>query len=248
MHRWARALGSNAGFDRPALPTTPHPTVNALAPCALSSRPATALGLALLILIAALAGCAAPTSRPGGGTPTSPAGPAGTEPAAGLPSARPAPPAPVSPLVTEQRWLDEWFRGTPVVIALADHGTLQVEVPLANSFDAGSNALKPALVAVLDRVATSLRRQATLRVSVAAPTDAGGAAALAGSRTQRVREHLVSRGVAAVRVAGGASARAGAPVQLRMVIAPQPIARLNDASLPVPVMGVKPVAASSPKR
>ena len=165
-----------------------------------------------------------------------------------MPPGRPAPPAPVSPLVAEQRWLDDWFRGTPVVIALADPGTLNVEVPLANSFDAGSSALKPALVAVLDRVATSLRRQATLRVSVAAPADAGGAAPLATTRTQRVREHLVSRGVAAVRVAGGASARAGAPVQLRMVIAPQPIARLDDARLPVPALGVKPVAASSPKR
>lgn len=246
MHRWARALGSNAGFNGPARPPTPQPTVNALAPYALSSRPATGLALSLLILIAALAGCAAPTSTVGS-RPVPAPGPAGSEPPA-VPPARPAPPAPVSPLVTEQRWLDEWFRGTPVVIALADHTTLNVEVPLANSFEAGRSVLKPALVAVLDRVATSLRRQATLRVSVAAPADAGGAAALATTRTQRVREHLVSRGVAAVRVAGGASARAGAPVQLRMVIAPQPIARLNDASLPVPALGIKPVAASSPKR
>ena len=184
-------------------------------------------------------------SRPG--SPSS-GGAVGTEPGA-LPAptpSRPAPPpAAVSPLVSEQRWLDEWFRGTPVVIALADANTLAVDVPLANSFDSGSSKLKPALVAVLDRVATSLRRQPSMRVSIAAPTDAGAAVALASARAQRVREHLVSRGIAATRMAGVGTARAGAPVQLRLLIAPQAIGRLDDASLPVPTLGVRPTAAAA---
>lgn len=218
------------------------PPVNAPASPAFLVRPASALPLALLALVGALAGCAAPA--PGrSGTATT-----GAEPATVPPPSRPAAPAPVSPLVAEQRWLDEWFRGTPVVIALADITTLNVEVPLAHSFNNGSSVLKPALAAVLDRVATSLHRQTTLRVSVAAPADAGGTAALAAARTQRVREHLVARGVAAARVAGGPSARDGAPVQLRLVLAPQPVSRLNDATLPVPTMGVKPVAGSTTKR
>jgi outer membrane protein OmpA-like peptidoglycan-associated protein len=157
----------------------------------------------------------------------------------------------VSPLASEQRWLDEWFRGTPVVIALADANTLAVDVPVANSFDAGRSNIKPALAAVLDRVATSLRRQPPMRVSIAAPSDAGGAAALASARAQQVRDHLVSRGVASTRITGVGTARAGAPVQLRLLIAPQAIGRLDDAMLPVPASGAKPTStapASSPKR
>ena len=198
---------------------------------------------ALLIVLALLAGCAAPASKPGGiGAPV---GGNGTEPAPGAAAPRPAPTAPVvSPLVTEQRWLDEWFRGTPVVIAMADSSTLGVDVPLVNSFDAGSSRIKPALAAVLDRVATSLRRQPAMRVSIAAPADANGPAALAASRAQQVREHLVARNVAATRLAGAPAVRAGSALQLRIVIAAQPISRLNDATLPVPVGAVKPVAAT----
>ena len=201
-----------------------------------------------------LVACSTPATGPGIGPPAG----SGATPApatAGAPSsvpARPAAPPVLSPLVNEQRWLDEWFRGTPVSIVLADANTLAVDVPLANSFDSGSNNLKPALVAVLDRVATSVRRQASVRISIAAPTDAtGGSVALAAARAQKMRDHLVSRGVPATRMAGVGTARAGAPVQLRLMTLPQAIGRLDDASLPVPAAGVKPavaVPASGAKR
>ncbi len=162
----------------------------------------------------------------------------------------PAPPAPA--LVTEQHWLEEWFRGTPVVITLRDANTLAVDVPLANSFATGSSSVKPALAAVLERVAASLRRQPTLRISISAPTDTDGAASLAASRTQKVREQLVSRGVAEARATGLGTARAGTAVELRLIAAAPQIVRLDDATLPPPAPGVKrtgpAAAASSPKR
>jgi outer membrane protein OmpA-like peptidoglycan-associated protein len=189
-----------------------------------------------------LGGCATPAPQPG--EPVSSAPVAGV-PAPTTPPGRPAPTAPVvSPLVSEQRWLDEWFRGTPVTIALADANTLAVDVPVANSFDARSSTIKPALAAVLDRVATSLRRQPPMRVSVATPSDAGGTTALASARAQQVRDHLVSRGVAATRITGVGTARAGAAVQLRLLTAPQAIGRLDDAALPVPASGVKATSAA----
>jgi hypothetical protein len=179
----------------------------------------------LLTLATLLAGCATPTTGP-------------------------APPA--SSLVTEQHWLEEWFRGTPVVITLRDANTLAVDVPLAHSFAAGSSSVKPALAAVLERVAASLRRQPTLRISISAPTDTDGAAALAASRTQKVREQLISRGVAEARTTGLGTARAGTAVELRLIAAAPQIVRLDDATLPPPAPGVKrtgpAAAASSPKR
>lgn len=157
-----------------------------------------------LTLLASLAGCG--TLAPGGGI----------DPATGLPPQAPA----ESPLLTEQRWLAEWFRGTPVVIVLTDAQTLGVDVPLANSFSAGSSDVRPALAAVLDRVATSLRRQPAMRVAIAAPADASGNARLASGRAQKVREHLASRGVAATRLTGSGTTAAGGPVQLRIVLNP----------------------------
>ena len=107
--------------------------------------------------------------------------------------------------------------------------TLQLDVPLANSFEAGKADIKPALNAVLDRVAQSLLRQSAARIHVNAPTDAGGGAALAQSRAQRVRDALGSKGIAATRVALTETApRSGGPIQLRLTIpgaGTQPIAR-----------------------
>ena len=189
-------------------------------------------------MLASVSGCETPSPAP---RPAAPGAPTGTAPAPTTPPApsRPAPAAP-SPLVAEQRWLDEWFRGTPVTIALADVNTLSVDVPLANSFEVGKSAVKPALAAVLDRVATSLRRQPAVRLSIAAPLDAaGGTTALATARAQQVRGHLVARGVPAARVTGVGTSKAGAPLQLRMTIAPQAIEKLDDAALPAPAAGIK---------
>jgi len=177
----------------------------------------------VLALLALLAGCATPTG-----------------------------PAPgVSPLVVEQRWLEEWFRGTPVVITLHDSNTLAVDVPLANSFATGSSSVKPALAAVLDRVATSLLRQPALRVSITASTDTDGPAALAAGRTQPVRDQLIARGVAGTRATGLGKARAGTPVQLRLVAVAPLIVHLDDATLPAFPAGPKrpgAAAASSASR
>ena len=163
----------------------------------------------------------------------------GAAPSLPSPPAEPrsAPSAPIaSPLVSEQRWLEDLFRGTPVVIALIDANTLAVEVPLANSFDTGRSAVKPALAKVLEYVSTSLRRQPAMRVSIAAPPDAAsGSVALAAARAQQMREALLARGVTATRLAGVGTARAGAPVQLRLLIAPRTIGRLDEANVPVPV-------------
>jgi len=211
--------------------------VNALAHNHASTPRTIRLAHALTIL-ALLGGCAAPAPRSGAGGSSSPSAPYGIEPGS-------APPQPVaSPLVTEQRWLDELFRGTPVVIAMPDGNTLTVDVPLAHSFAAGSSSIKPALAAVLDRVATSLRRQTAARVSLAVPTDADGTAALGATRARQVREYLAARAVATTRMTGTGVARAGSAVQLRMTIAPAAIGRLDDATLPVPTQGVRPVAAT----
>lgn len=214
--------------------------------------------LASLCTAAVLAAaCATPGTAPAptGQAPVSPG--TGTMPPADGAPPRPPPPAsaPLSPLATEQRFLEDWFRGTPVVIALQGPQNLNVEVPLQFSFDAGRADIKPALAAVLERVAESLRRQPGARVSIATPTDPGGPGALAQQRAQRVREHLVTRRIAAPRLAlAEGSPRSGGPIQLRLVIPPAafPDALKAPAATVAPAAplatgrgnGVKPVAAA----
>jgi outer membrane protein OmpA-like peptidoglycan-associated protein len=205
------------------------------------------VGLAAVALL--IGACSTTGPGPYGGPiepPAVPGAPAGTPPATTPGS--PATPA-ATPLVTEQRYFEEWFRGTPVVIAAlpqATQPTLQLDVPLAHSFEAGKADIKPALAAVLERVAESLRRQVGARVSVAAPADPGGQAGLAQQRAERVREHLVSRRIAAPRIALAGAARAGAPLQLRMTIpsaAFPAVSRLQSPNI-VPGKGVKPISAT----
>lgn len=192
----------------------------------------------------------APTSTPGvysapasaPGTPGTPGG----APGAATPS---TPPAVLSPAATEQRYFEDWFRGTPVVISAQPNHVLAVDVPLANSFDAGKPDIKPALGAVLDRVAESLRRQSGARVTVGAPADANAPAALARARAERVREHLVSRRIAAPRIVLAGPARAGGPVQLRLSIPPAAFPAAVSQTQPstvVPAQRVAPVAATRP--
>lgn len=177
----------------------------------------TALGLVAVLM---MSGCASTGSSPSKSSGIFSA-PGSNAPAD--PNAAPRSPAPGSPsataLATEQRFLEDWFRGTPVVIAAQPPVTLQLDVPLANSFDAGKADIKPALNAVLDRVAQSLLRQNAGRINITAPADVSGNAALAQSRAQRVREALGMKGIAATRVALAESApRAGGPVQLRLTL------------------------------
>jgi outer membrane protein OmpA-like peptidoglycan-associated protein len=203
-----------------------------------------------VLLMSACASAPSSPSRPSGvfGAPAPNA--SSTDPNA---TPRPAAPAttPATALATEQRFLEDWFRGTPVVIAAQPPVTLQLDVPLVNSFDAGKADIKPALNAVLDRVAQSLLRQSAARVTINAPADASANAALAQSRAQRMREALGSKGIAATRVTLSEAVRSGGPVQLRLTIpgaAAQPIARApkTDATAAAANGGVKPVSTSKP--
>lgn len=137
----------------------------------------------------------------------------------------PPPPAVAPMLVQEQRWLEQWFSGTPVVIAPGEEGALAVDVPLQFSFDAGRSALKPPLAAVLDKVAESLHRQGTARVHIAAPADVD---ALARERGANVRAHLLAKGVQPRRIVQ-VPATSVQLVALRLVPPPAVVQRLEDA-------------------
>lgn len=207
----------------------------------------TAIGVLAVLLMGA---CASNPSSPsqGSGVFGAPAANAGSSDANSAQRA----PTPATPLATEQRFLEDWFRGTPVVIAAQPPITLQLDVPLANSFDAGKADIKPALNAVLNRVAQSLLRQSAARIHINAPADASGNAALAQSRAQRLREALGNKGIAATRVALAESApRAGGPVQLRLTIpgaGTPPIARSKgDAGSAANASPVKPAGWTEKK-
>lgn len=132
------------------------------------------------------------------------------------PPARPAPARPPSPLAAERQWLQSWFRGTPVQVSQSGSGALAVDVPREHSFEPGRHQVKPALGAVLDKLAESLRRLPRARVvQVAAPADADGGTALAQQRAHQVRLHLLARGIAPTRLNAG-SVSAGSGVQLRV--------------------------------
>ena len=177
--------------------------------------------MASLVVLAALAACASDRASP----------PSREEPATPVAVAPvPEPPPPVAPpptpaeqrtaaastLAVERQWLAAWFKGTPVVIAQRPNGAVTVDVPREFCFDPGQDVIKPALAAVLDKVAQSMRRTAIAELSlIAAPADASGGAALAVKRATRVRESLRSRGVAEPRLTKPTAA-SGPAVQLRI--------------------------------
>lgn len=177
-------------------------------------------GSLLLAVAVTLGGCASVAPRPGppGTGPSAPAespsaAPAGTG-AAPAPNARTAA---AEALAIEQRWLQDWFRGTPVRISQRSDGTLAVDVPREFCFDAGRSQVKPALGAVLDKVAESLRRRPGTRLTLlSAPGDTGAApATLALQRAAGVQRHLRDRGVALARL-GEPVADGSTAVQLRI--------------------------------
>jgi len=140
----------------------------------------------------------------------------------------PEPPAPAAPasadrktataeaLAVERQWLQAWFRGTPVRIGQRRDGAVTVDVPREFCFEPARGAVKPALAAVLDKVAESMRRLQFAQLPLlAAPDDASRTAQLALPRATQVRDHLRSRGVPDWRL-GKPSATAAAAVQLRM--------------------------------
>jgi outer membrane protein OmpA-like peptidoglycan-associated protein len=164
------------------------------------------IALLLLLVAAALAGCASVTPAPSPPPPTTPAQRT----------------AAAEQLQVERQWLGQWFRDTPVKIAQRGDGAVSVEVPREFSFDAGKTSVKPALAAVLDKVAESLRRAPQAQVALlAAPDDGAVTTPLATQRAERVREHLRAKGVADARLGRPSPAAAGT-VHLRLVAAPLP--------------------------
>jgi outer membrane protein OmpA-like peptidoglycan-associated protein len=168
-----------------------------------------------------LAGCAqTPTTAPGArdGAASGAAPAARTEPRRVAPSAASAS-APAgaastapTPLATEQRWLSQWFDGTPVrITGQSDGRGLLLAVPLDFAFDAQSPRPKPALQAVLDKVGQSLKRQPATRLRIGAPGPA--------ARALSARAHLLAQGVASHRVEASAQT-VGEEVLLRLSLAP----------------------------
>lgn len=183
--------------------------------------------LAALALAAGLAGCTTPPPRPQ--ATTKPAAPAPHPPAAAVqapvPAMPPAPPPPPPELAPEARWLNEWFGSTPVTVTLDDQGLVRLSVPGAHSFAAGAASPKPALKAVLDRVAQSLGRKPNAKVMVTVPPGATG-------REAAVRSHLLAQGLAAWRI----SVLAGANAATELVLSPgqAPVRQVDDDKLPPP--------------
>jgi hypothetical protein len=169
------------------------------------------LRLVFLLSVALLAGCAiVPTGPPAPGTTPEPP--------------RPGQPPP-NVLAAEVQWLKQLFEGTPVAVVAEPDGAMRVDVPLTFSFDDKSTSPKPPLRAVMDKVATSLSRQASAKVHVATPGPVARGAAM--------RSYLATRGVISLRVVVLAQPPADA-VMLRVVPGPVAIDKLDDQSLPPP--------------
>lgn len=183
-------------------------------------------------LLALLAGCATPSVAPPTVAPS-----AGTPPAGSAPEPlRPGQPAPTV-LAAEARWMQALFDGTPVQIATEPDGAMRVDVPMIHAFDDKSATPKPPLRAVMDKVATTMGRQASSKVQIATPGPAARSAAM--------RSYMGTRGVIAVRV-GVAAPPAGEWVTLRVVPGPTAIDRLDDQSLPPPT-GAFPASRPPPR-
>jgi hypothetical protein len=192
------------------------------------------LGLAGLLL-AGLQACQtgrapAPPSAPG----AEPAEPAGT----------PAMPAD-APLAAEARWLGELFGGTPVKVTGERDGSVQLAVPMQYAFDPpgakGPAAPKPPLLAVLDKLSQSLKRQPAAKLQALPPAGAASA-----DRLSAIRNHLAGRGVPAWRIAAAGSAPDAQHLLLRLVPPPSGLRRLDDSMLTPPAGRAVPPAASAP--
>jgi len=173
------------------------------------ARPSSASVIATLVVLLGLHGCA---TRPANGPDAAPAAPTSTAPA---PAATRA-----ASLGIERQWLQSWFDGTPVLIAQRGDGPVTLDVPREFCFDSARSTVKPALAAVLDKVAQSLRRRPEVRLQLlAAPADGAAASPLAMQRATQLRAHLVSRGVQPAQL-GSPTATTAAAVQLRLEVAP----------------------------
>ncbi len=168
------------------------------------------------MLLAAMGGCASVVAPPGaapvvqGGQPP----PAVTINPANQRAALPA------ELVVERQWLQSWFEGTPVTISLRGTHSMTIDIPRQHCFDTGSTRIRPALAAVLDKLAQSLRRLPYSNLAmIAAPEDGGaGRKSLGVQRATRIQRHLRSIGVPAAKL-GKPSVTTAEAVQMRIDIA-----------------------------
>lgn len=120
----------------------------------------------------------------------------------------------------ERQWLQSWFKGTPVLIEQRSDDLVVIDIPRQFCFDEGRTDVKPALAAVLDKVAQSLRRAPRARLlTIAAPGDTAEAGRLSMRRATQLRVHLLGRGAPAPQLGNPSSADAAA-VQLRLGLAP----------------------------
>ena len=120
-----------------------------------------------------------------------------------------------------------------------DQGLVRLSVPGAHSFAAGVATPKPALKAVLDRVAQSLGRKPNAKVLVTVPSGATG-------REAAVRSHLLAQGLAAWRI----SVLAGSNAATELVLSPgqAPVRQVDDDKLPPPPPPTpKPVKPAPPR-
>lgn len=162
-----------------------------------------------------LCGCASKTA-PLAQAPAAAVAATPAAPPASAPSQAAQRTAAASTLAVERQWLAAWFKGTPVVVAQRANGAVVVEVPRQFCFEPGQDVVKPALAAVLDKVAASMRRAAIAELHlIAAPGDPGGAATLGTRRATRVYDFLRARGLPEARLAKPSST-GGTAVQLRI--------------------------------
>lgn len=100
--------------------------------------------------------------------------------------------------------MEQATRGTGVEVSRTADNQLKLNIPNEVSFDTNSYAIKPAMRAVLDPFAGSLRDDPNTRLNIVGHTDSTGSDAinnpLSVERAQSVRDYLASRGVAPSRI------------------------------------------------
>lgn len=129
--------------------------------------------VAVIGVVAWLAGCANPSKSPTGAST----------------AARPQP-----TLAQERQRLAALFEGTPVVLAIDRDGSLRAEVPLRHCFDPGRAVVKPPLAALLDRLAGSPAMRGGTWSAEASGDPKSKGSSLALERAASVRDYLVGRG------------------------------------------------------
>ena len=100
--------------------------------------------------------------------------------------------------------MEQATRGTGVEVTRTPDNQLKLNIPSDLSFDFGSAAIKPAMHAMLDSFANSLRDDPNAHLSIIGHTDSVGTATLNDrlslDRARRGRDYLVARGVAPARI------------------------------------------------